>query len=66
MLIDRWNADLEQRGHQLLSQSDSFLRHADFDAVRARLPGKDQELGGAVADLKFSLFLHYARWKRYT
>jgi hypothetical protein len=57
MLIDGRNGDLEQRGHQLLGQPDGFLHHTDFDPVLARLPGEDQKLGGAVADLEFVLFL---------
>lgn len=49
----------EQHADQLLRQPDRFLRHADFDAVLARLPGEDEELGGAVVDLEFSFsFFH--------
>ena len=53
MLIDRRHRDLEQRRHQLLGEPDGFVGHADFDAVLAGLPGENQKLGGAVADLEF-------------
>jgi len=58
MLIDRRNRYLEQCCDQLLRQPDGFLRDSDFDAVLARVPGEDQELGGAVADLEFLFFAH--------
>ena len=49
---------VEQHADQLLRQPDRFIRYPNFDAVLARLPGEDQELGGAVADLKCLLFAH--------
>ncbi len=59
MLIDRRNCDLEQHRHQFLRKPDGFIRHAHLDAVLARLPGEDQKLGGAVADLEFVFFLFH-------
>ena len=58
MLIDRRNCDFKQRRHQFLRQPDGFLRYPDLNAIFARLPGKYQELGSAVADLEFAFFFH--------
>src|SRR3989339_934926 len=59
MLGDRAVALVKEHANRLLRQPDGFLCHSDLDAVFVRLPGKYQELGGAVADLEFvfSLFM---------
>ena len=61
MLGDGAATFVEQRADQLLRQPDGFVRDPNFDAVLAGLPGKDQELGGAIADLKFFLIVHSGR-----
>ena len=60
---DRAAPLVEKHPDELLRQPDRFIRHPDLDAVLARLPGKDQKLGGAVTNLERMVFFHGVfRW----
>jgi hypothetical protein len=49
MFADGADIDREELGHQFLRQPDGFAFVTCLNTLFARLSGKDQELGGAVA-----------------
>jgi len=58
MLGDGASAFIEKHADQLLCQPDRFILNPHLNAVFTCLPGEDQELGGAVANLELVFFFH--------
>jgi len=58
VLTDGAHIHPEQGCDELLGEPDGFTLNPHFDATFPGLRGKDEELGGAVADLEFPFLAH--------
>jgi len=60
MLGDGAAALIKEDADELLGEPNGLVLHANFDALFPGLRGKDEELGGAVANLNFLRLAHNA------